>query len=181
MCGRSNFPSKLKLVDHYKCRIGPRASDSFKSEQISIPGEDIPILIMNRSNNRILTRSHWGFGDYYNARVETVDEKSLWRAQFKTSRCIIPLADFYEGGRWFSSDSILSAAAIFRVMISGSGERFIECSMITTKATAPVDEFHERMPVILDDKMINPWLLKEDINIKNYHPQVELSVRRTFS
>lgn len=181
MCGRSSFPSKLKIVSHYNCKVGPSVGSSFDKPSVFLPGENIPMIVPNRLQELVLVSSVWGFGEYYNARIETIDQKNLWREQYKTSRAVIPLTTFFEGSRWFDPGKIVSAAAIFRVMIKPSGDRYFESSMITTQATDPISRYHERMPLLLNDDMVKDWIVNglDDLNLDSVN--VDFDIKKTLS
>lgn len=108
-----------------------------------------------------------------NARIEGVAERPMFRHLLSGQRCIIPLSGYYE---WASvaetiermgspkrkvpfyisrpgADSLLTAAGLWQLTETGS-----RVVMLTTEATAPVRHVHDRMPVLLDDSVVDEWL-----------------------
>lgn len=108
----------------------------------------------------------WGFSRYdnkgvlINARAETVTEKSMFAPSFYSRRCVIPANGFYEWDgekrrRYFvrSDGAALFLCGFFR---AENGEnRFV---VLTKKAIAPVDEYHDRVPVIAAERQIDEYL-----------------------
>lgn len=113
-----------------------------------------------------------------NARAETVADKPAFRSAFAKRRCIIPADGFYEwttrpgeqkkqpyfihrpdgepyafAGLWERWQGSTGEAE------EGSGaEPMRSCSIITTAANEPMQELHDRMPVILPRSAWKDWL-----------------------
>jgi len=115
-----------------------------------------------------VTEMRWGFqrsglGVVNNSRDDKLDSP-MWRESFSSRRCLIPMSGFYEwsgsAGRkqahWFShlENKCLWAAGIW--------ERSVEhgcCfSMLTTSANALMSPIHDRMPALLSDDALVPYL-----------------------
>jgi len=100
-----------------------------------------------------------------NARAETVEEKPSYRTCFKRKRCIIPASGFYEWHTqtrepyYFSPKSgWLSLAGLWDHWQSPDGTELHSCTIITTSANKLLQPIHERMPVILEDNVLDVWL-----------------------
>jgi len=104
-----------------------------------------------------------------NARAETVSDKPMFRDAFRRNRCVIPASGNYEwlkrpDGRqpYFISaadGSVLSFAGLWdRWKNPETGEPVISCTIIVTDANALTGSIHDRMPVVLDNADIRPWL-----------------------
>jgi putative SOS response-associated peptidase YedK len=102
-----------------------------------------------------------------NARSETVATKPSFRSAFKRRRCIIPADGYYE---WKANgkqkqpylfhrkgDAPFAFAGLWERWEQGD-EPIESCTIITTSANGATREFHDRMPVILDEKRIAEWL-----------------------
>jgi putative SOS response-associated peptidase YedK len=82
-------------------------------------------------------------------------------------RCIVPLSGFYEwkteGSRKrpFNIDlknkSVMSVAGIWDTWRPGTPFERRSFSILTTSANSFMQETHDRMPVILDDKSLDDW------------------------
>ena len=104
-----------------------------------------------------------------NARIETVAIKPAFRAAFKSRRCAIPMAGYFE---WQETPSgkqpyyitrrdgaDLWAAGLWehRHRLQEAGEDG-SCTIITTDGVDAAGGIHDRMPVFLDPTMLNTWM-----------------------
>lgn len=111
----------------------------------------------------------WGYGrrggkTVINARAESITEKEFFASDFHHRRCLLPATGFYE---WSSDkkkylfrrkdEKALYLGAVFRIRY---GIR--ECVVLTKDATYPVNEIHDRIPIILDESNIRQWLFSAD-------------------
>ncbi len=108
----------------------------------------------------------------FNARAESVDSKPSFSKAFKTKRCIIPVAGFFEWQHagekkipWYiylADNDIMSLAGIYDNWVeTTTGEMLTTFSVITTDANDLMAEIHnskKRMPVILDRKSEKDWI-----------------------
>jgi putative SOS response-associated peptidase YedK len=108
----------------------------------------------------------------FNARSETVAAKPAYSSSFRTNRCIIPVAGFFEWQHvgnekipWYichSGNEILSLAGIYTDWIeNNTGEKYSTFSVITTEANKLMAEIHnsgKRMPVILNREAEARWI-----------------------
>jgi len=108
----------------------------------------------------------------FNARAESIEQKSSFSSSFKSKRCIIPVKGFYEwqhAGKekipWYiyrADNEILSIAGIFDEWVENTtGEIFSTFSIITTDANDLMAEIHNsarRMPAILDKSSESGWI-----------------------
>jgi len=104
----------------------------------------------------------------FNARAETVAEKPMFRAAFKTKRCLIPVSGYYEwqttpGGKqpyYFTrrDGQVITIAGIWDEWTSKeTGKAIKSCSMLITSPNRFAAEVHDRMPVILELKDFEQW------------------------
>jgi putative SOS response-associated peptidase YedK len=106
----------------------------------------------------------------FNARAETVAEKPMFRAAFKSRRCIIPASGYYEwrkgedGGRephYFRrvDGAVISMAGLYEEWKDpATGKLVTSATIIVTDASEEVAHIHNRMPVILEQDQIEKWL-----------------------
>jgi putative SOS response-associated peptidase YedK len=102
-----------------------------------------------------------------NARSETVATKPSFRSAFKRRRCIIPTDGYYE---WKANGKQKRPYLFHRkgdvpFAFAGLWDRWEHgdkpmesCTIITTSANSATREFHDPMPVILDEKAVAEWL-----------------------
>jgi len=103
----------------------------------------------------------------FNARSETAAEKPSFRAAFRARRCLMPASGFYEwrteaDGRqpyYFSraDGQPLIFAGLWEHW-EGNGRKLGSCTMLTTASNPFMEEYHHRMPVILEEADRAAWL-----------------------
>ena len=111
----------------------------------------------------------WGFPGFqgkqviFNARCESAMEKPMFRDSIRHGRMVVPAAWFYEWNRrkekntFYRKDSpVLFMAGCCRQYEDGA--RFV---ILTTGANDSMKPVHDRMPLILEEKEIVPWILDE--------------------
>ena len=105
----------------------------------------------------------------FNARAETVQEKPLFRAAFKRTRCLIPISGYFEwktmpDGKQPYYFSRVDGAPI---TVAGlwdewkdieTGEPLKSCTMIIATANEFTSDTHDQMLVILEAGAFAPWL-----------------------
>lgn len=104
---------------------------------------------------------------FINARAETIEEKPSFSESFRLRRCLIPADGFFEWKRtgkqkrpfYFQlNDELPFAFAGIWDTWSNRGDVVTSCAIITTAANELVGELHDRMPAILVDEFLDPWL-----------------------
>ena len=156
-----------------------------KSNSNISPGTNIPVVLDAVDRNVQMFR--WGLIPGWakdtsvgykmiNARAETIDEKPSFRVAFQRRRCLIPADGFYEwrveDGRKFpylftlKNGKPFTFAGLWDTWRSKEGGVINSCTIITTEPNSLVAQYHDRMPVILEDKLRWRWLedgSKEDL------------------
>jgi putative SOS response-associated peptidase YedK len=97
----------------------------------------------------------WGItnGAQPNARVESL--KTSWKA-IQHNRGILSVDSFWERGKEFVSNDKKN----FNVCVIYNA--YMEFAVITAPANAVVKQYHDRMPLILDDDQAAMWLNGEE-------------------
>lgn len=104
----------------------------------------------------------------FNARAETITEKSMFRKSFQQRRCLMPASGYYE---WVDTTDgkqpyyftrrdgqVLTIAAIQDGWTDpATCEAVRSCAMVITEANKFVAEVHDRMPVILEVANVEQW------------------------
>lgn len=184
MCGRfAQFSPVSLLKEAFDIRVVK--CDPVQSYNVA-PLQDVLAVVY--SGERILTKFFWGILPrigkkeikpplLINARFETVAEKPSFREAYRFRRCLIPADGFYEWKKagtqkepWFfkvQSNLPFAFAGIWEKMIEK--EEPIRCTfaIITTEATGPLSEIHNRMPVILNKKVYGNWLNPDENDPKS--------------
>ena len=127
------------------------------------PSNQAPVFT---SDSLLPTFCKWGLEMFdkkllINVRAETVTEKPMFYKHFTQARCVIPCNGFYE---WDSNknkfyftraDGKLLYLCGFCKITNGVKS----FTILTKHATAPVAQFHHRMPVIVDETDKSNYLL----------------------
>lgn len=165
MCGSFN-----NNFDNYDMRnfmqniVGAYHDKTVKFGNI-YPGYDVPIITVNQEGIQpIILR--WGYNGFdknkliYNARSENVHEKPLFRKDFQSHRCVVPVAGFYEWSKdktkyYYKADddSPLYLGAFYNT------DRQKSFVILTQEAVSPVNTVHHRSPIILNGTQIEDFIL----------------------
>ena len=108
----------------------------------------------------------WGFPGFdkgkllINARAESVKDRPTFADSYAERRCVLPAAGFYEWDRkkekvifTLPEKPLLYLAGIFRPY--GPEMRFV---ILTREANASMAPVHDRMPLILSNNEVEPWI-----------------------
>jgi putative SOS response-associated peptidase YedK len=167
-----------------KLELGELPPDLKSNSNIS-PGTIIPVVL--DAVDRSVKMFRWGLIPGWakdvsvgykmiNARAETIDEKPSFRVAFQRRRCLIPADGFYEwkveeGCKYpylftLKERKPFTFAGLWETWRSQEGGVINSCTIITTEPNSLVAQYHDRMPVILEDKLRWRWLedgSKEDL------------------
>src|ERR1700751_6213587 len=183
MCGRYRITtSEEELARVYHIPIPPQR-DLPISWNIA-PSQDVLVIRHNpKIKQRSLDALRWGLIPYWakdpkvayktiNARAETVDSAPSYRQAFKKRRCLIPADGFYEWRK------VLGGKIPYNIQMKdgrpfvfaglwegwkppGTKDWIRTCTIITGEPNDLVREIHTRMPVILPEDKLDPWLSGE--------------------
>lgn len=171
MCGRYYVDDEtareinkiIQLTDE-KVRKAASANIQLQAKDIH-PTEAAPVLMAtNQELNCKLQR--WGFPGYqgkqviFNARSKSALEKKMFRDSVEYRRIVISATWFYEWNRnkeknifYRKEKPVLFMAGIYSRY--QDEERFV---ILTTEANASMEPVHDRMPLILEESEIIPWI-----------------------
>lgn len=175
MCGRFTLTAEPDTIqkafdlDHVPSQMTPRFNIA--------PSQAVPVITGDQPQQ--LTFVRWGLipswskdeaigNRLINARSETVDEKPSFRSAFKRRRCLVPADGFYE---WMKDGSkkrpqfihmkdrsLFAMAGLWEIWHSPYGDEVYSCTILTTDPNPFVEQFHNRMPVILPRDAYQTWL-----------------------
>jgi putative SOS response-associated peptidase YedK len=141
-------------------------------EQVNLKtsGEIFPtnIVPVQTGKNRFVPMK-WGFTSYdkkniINARSETALQKTMFKRPMLESRCLIPASGYYEWKRgedkktkyqFYTPGSPIYFAGCYR---SEKGSPIRSFVILTKQAENGLEEFHDRMPVIIPRGRLEAWL-----------------------
>jgi len=112
----------------------------------------------------------------FNARSEEAAGKPMWRQNFKSMRCVMPVQGWYE---WCATEQIRNAsgrlvkqpyyiscldaevlpfAGLWSTWTSPNGHTLLSCAILTKDASSSISFIHDRMPAVLQAEDIIFWL-----------------------
>ncbi|EWM54002.1 SOS response-associated peptidase [Ruminococcus flavefaciens] len=150
------------------------------------PTDMAAVLAPNKQGNVAVFPMIWGFTHestpkpLINCRIETADQKPLWKDSWFRRRCVIPASWYYEWGIPPSEVGFHNANEQNKIKkekyaIQPEGAeitylaglyRFEEhrgiqvpmFTVLTREAVAPVSSIHDRMPLILGKESLSEWI-----------------------
>jgi putative SOS response-associated peptidase YedK len=180
MCGRFTQRYTWAEVHAFLSVIG--APLNLQPHYNIAPTDTIDVVRLDREGRRELVRMRWGLVPFFwtkslkempatfNARVETVADKPMFRDSFRRRRCIVPASGFYEwtGDKKARVPHLFTAADGSPVLAfaglwdrwrdPASGEEVLSATIIVSGASAWMAPFHDRMPVLLMPDQFDAWL-----------------------
>ena len=173
MCGRYSFTrvsgdDKLNAVNKYMEKNYPGV---YKTGEI-FPGDIVPAVI-DQHGKIVAVPAGFGFPGYQdnkliiNTRSETAAEKKTFADSLRDRRVILPASGFYE---WSHHDKektkyLFTVDALQTIYLCGiyklvdGAYRFV---ILTRPANESMIEIHDRMPVIVGEKEVRPYLTDRD-------------------
>lgn len=131
---------------------------------------DAAAVISAKGGNLYASDMKWGFvssggGLLINARSESAAQKVSFSESLLNRRCVMPAAGFYEWNRakekvsfTWNSHPVFYLAGFYKRF--GGEERFI---ILTMPANESVSSVHDRMPVLLPEEEITPWIFDSTV------------------
>ena len=176
MCGRYHIDEKafneiIKIIRKVNEELGQQSGSDMVIQAKDMQAKDIhptdfaPILGI--SDQKLNCRwQRWGFPGFqgkqviFNARSESALEKKTFRESVENRRIVIPAAWFYEWNRKKEKNTfcrkdqpVLFMAGFYNRC--QDEERFV---ILTTEANESMRPVHDRMPLILGQDEILPWI-----------------------
>lgn len=171
MCGRYHVDEETakeieKIIHLTDENVRTRASINFQMRARDLhPTETAPVLTASDSGLECSLK-RWGLPGFqgkqvlFNARSESALEKKAFREGMEHRRIVIPAAWFYEWNRnkeknifYRKREPVLFMAGIYNHYEAG------DCfTILTTQANASVKPIHDRMPLVLEENEIIPWI-----------------------
>lgn len=182
LSGYINKAQQLPLADSIM-----NAMSKSKAMSCNIrPTDMAAVLAPNKEGNMAVFPMIWGFTHestpkpLINCRIETADQKPLWKDSWSKRRCVIPASWYYEWGIPPSEVGFHNANEQHKIKkekytIQPEGAeitylaglyRFEEhrgiqipmFTVLTREAVAPMSSIHDRMPLILGKDSLSEWI-----------------------
>lgn len=172
MCGRYYFTAngsdeKLNAINKTMEKNYP---GEYKTGEI-FPGDIVPAVI-DRMGKIVAVPAAFGFPGYQdnkliiNARSETAAEKKTFADSLRERRVILPASGFFEWSHnakktkyFFNIDSMQTIYLCGIYKLVDGKPRFV---ILTRAANESMIETHDRMPVIVGEKSVRPYLTDRD-------------------
>jgi len=175
MCGRFNVTSNMRQV----AQVLQAKIPDLMETSIRLPDYNIApthaIAAATQDHEREIGVFRWGLlpswatdprmgSRLINARSETLDTKPSFRNAFRHRRCLIPASGFYE---WTGTKTPRQPWHIYQtngalLMMAGLWESHPEfgntCTIITCAPSNWMAQYHNRMPVFLENRTWDTWL-----------------------
>lgn len=178
MCGRVRIAmDKETLISFFG--IETWMAERFIPPNVNCAPTDLLWAIRKRKDGkRELVQLRWGLVPRwakdvkvgqraFNARVETVHERPMFRDAVRYRRCLIPVSGFYEWQKSGNSkqpfliateEEMFTLAGLWESWVSPDGEVIESCTVMTTVAPAQIDWLHSRAPVVIPVGLHASWL-----------------------
>ncbi len=136
-----------------------------RMEKDVAPTNDAPVIIRGEKGLKLVCQN-WGYsgiqnkGVIFNARSESVLDKSMFHEGIYHNRAIIPVKYFYEWNKakekntFTRKDEDVMFLAGFYERFK-DGEKFV---ILTTDANESMLSVHDRMPLILERSQLEDWI-----------------------
>jgi putative SOS response-associated peptidase YedK len=170
MCGRFYIPpddddsgfeailEQVKRIFRDSPALGEmKRGEIYPTDIVPVVTEKAPVLM------------RWGFsrfdgkGTIINARLETADEKPMFKKAYSARRCLIPAGHYFEWRKDGTLKTKFTIGAGVPIYMAGlynyEPESELPLFVILTRPAAPVISFiHDRMPVIVPEPIRHKWL-----------------------
>ncbi|BDA46358.1 Abasic site processing protein HMCES [Coccomyxa sp. Obi] len=156
------------------------------------PGSRTPIVRRDKEGDTELQTMTWGlvpswtkkeekldFFRMFNARSETVPEKTVFSRLLGSKRCVVLLNGFYEWAQehktkqpyyiHLDGNHIMRMAGLYDSWQDAEGNWLYTYTILTTDSSKRLQWLHDRMPVILPDaQAAEAWLQNGTLDTKQY-------------
>ena len=163
MCGRFSLSSNLEEL---KNEFSNEISGNFPAKYNISPGQN-SVVISLKKNNLYLNQIQWGFKVpklsklVINARLETINEKLLFKNLFQQNRCLIPANSWFEWNNEnkpylikHKKNDIIAFAGLQR--LEENKERSFV--IVTAEAGRNLKAIHTRTPLVINKENFLLWL-----------------------
>lgn len=172
MCGRYELITEIEEFPLILKRDFPKGfRKCYEKQELIKPGD--PIIVLKDEGKVSTSLMLWGFIPEwaksplkkskprpFNARIETVEEKKLFRGSWRYKRCVFPASAFFEKDYKIrkKDGKIFWLAGIWNKWISYNGREVESCCVLTTYPNRLIKTIHNRMPVIIPQGLEESWI-----------------------
>lgn len=162
------------------------------------PTNLLPILRLDDAGDWHVEARSWGFHrtwpapgkpgvwmkkELFNAKGETVAQKSTWKRAFAERRCLVPMSGWWEWptleGKKTRVDISMPARPVFAAAglyetskHNKTGEPVETFTLVTAEPNGPLGTAHDRAPLVLEPEDYRTWLAGGDaaLGLVRAHP-----------
>jgi putative SOS response-associated peptidase YedK len=180
MCGRYTVTRQEGLIEEMEAVLDPNVEKNqwWKPRFNVAPTQDAPVVTL-RDGVRTIEMMRWGLIPFWaaknnakpplmiNARIESVQSKSMFRDALERKRCLVPADGFYEWKKLGKvkqpmyihpgAHRFFAFAGLWARAKTEAGELH-SFTIITGPPNDLVAPIHDRMPVVLDRSVWSAWL-----------------------
>ncbi len=211
MCGRYNLAG-LTWKELWQLMSGGTPPEGWQDGQDvqaipqrynTAPTQDVPMVRIVRHEDGDMTpaMARWGLiprwfrkplrewkASTINARIETVDEAPSYRDAYKTGRCIVPMAGYFEWSTladpkqpyYIKPGGNAPALLVCALWSEATLPDFtgLTCAILTEPARDDLARIHDRQPVIVDAEGARAWLAGVPIEAVPRLPNAQLTMHK---
>jgi putative SOS response-associated peptidase YedK len=189
MCGRFTIGNPQKIEKRFNTE---NKLPMFEASWNVAPSQRIPTITRNSPNK--ITMMRWGlvwsktakYGTI-NIRSESTKEKPFFKHFLTDKRCLIVADSFYEWGEvnlegkpekypfnfYLKDRELFGFAGIYNDFKDAEGKPYYTCAILTTTPNKLVSKVHNRMPVIIQEKVEKTWLDTENKDFEKLYRFLE--------
>ena len=180
MCGRYTITRQDGLVEDFEAVLDPGVAANvwWKPRFNVAPTQDAPVVTL-REGVRTLEMMRWGLVPFWagrdgkrpplmiNARIESIEQKSMFRDALRRKRCLVPADGFFEWKKQGKQKTpmyihpgahqFFAFAGLWARAKTEAGELH-SFTIVTGPPNELVSPIHDRMPVVLDRSVWSAWL-----------------------
>ena len=168
MCGRfAQVYDDTKLLNKFRIED---ISEIIQPKFNLSPGMKVN-AVLSPERSFMLKPMVWGFSELhgkplpsliFNSRLDTILSGSHLGSYLIKHRCIIPVSGFYE---WIGKQPYYIKSTSDILFLAGvlvHDDNGLKCSVTTVDSVGFLKNIHHRMPLILNDELIDLWLSEND-------------------
>ncbi len=184
MCGRfADYYTRHDISELYRLAFGLMPESNYPPRYNIAPTQNSWIVRLNKEGQRELADLRWGLvpfwakdlkggGRLINCQSETCDTKPMFRAAFKSRRCLVVANGFFE---WPEKDKPrfittknkepLAFAGLWESWGPKEGDKTETFTILTCAPNSFMAEVHHRMPVMLLPNAWPVWLGEKEATL----------------
>ena len=182
MCGRyTHLLTWADIVNLYRLTQPEEPPEQLKPNY-NVPPTTVMPIIRPAGNGRELVMAGWGLVPYWlkpeqlgkqpystiNARDDRIQTAPAYREPFKKRRCLVPASGWYEWQKvtpktkrpfhFQPTAKPFAFAGVYDVWRADGKSAITSFSIVTTSAPPSTAQYHDRMPVVLEESQFEDWM-----------------------